>query len=58
MKTLALLTLSLAVLTSTSTSFAEPYYKIHRDYRSKRIIDESKKCLSPFDYRCSTSNGG
>jgi hypothetical protein len=59
MKTLALLTLSLAMLASISASFAEPSYQgygTYRGYRGKRIGDQ-KKCTSPYDYRCSTPNG-
>jgi hypothetical protein len=56
MKTLALLALSLATLASVSASFAEPSYQGYGSYRGKRIGDQ-KKCLSPYDYRCGTSNG-
>jgi hypothetical protein len=57
MKTLALLTLSLTILASSSASFAEQPYRDYGGYRGKRT-GENKKCRSPYDYRCSTSNGG
>jgi hypothetical protein len=57
MKTLALLTLSLGMLASISASFAESPYQERGGYPGKPA-GENNKCKSPFDYRCSTVNGG
>jgi hypothetical protein len=56
MKTLAMLTMTLAMLASIQVSFAEPANMGHGSYPGKPA-GEYKKCKSPFDYRCSTSNG-